>query len=76
MGIKTSEELKSTGYRCLFECVQKEGIEPILNLVTAARSIPRKDILIKKAIMTGENDLTTLLENNKDIIQYLKEYKK
>ena len=72
----TEEKLVSTGYRCLFECVKKEGIEPVFNLAHDVKNLPKQDSLINQTIMGEENDLDKLRKNNKDIIKYLKEHKK
>lgn len=43
MKIIASEKLESTGYRSLFEYVQKEGIEPALGLFENIEEISRKE---------------------------------
>ena len=75
MEIKTVEQLESTGYRCLFECVKQEGIEPVLGLVQDINDLPGKEILIRQTIMEKRNDLARLTRKNKDVIRYLKEHK-
>ena len=70
--IKTSKYLASTGYRCLFECVKQEGIEPVLGLVQDINNLPAQEILISQTIMGKENDLTKLARKNQDVIRYLK----
>lgn len=70
----TSETLESTGYRCLFECVKQEGIEPIFNYVNDVRLIPSQKTLICQTSFGKENALITLAKKNKDIIKYLQEH--
>lgn len=75
MEIKKQNKLQSTGYRSLFEYVEKEGVEPALNLVKDINNLPDKEILIKQTIMGERNALVDLSKKHKDIIKYLKENK-
>lgn len=54
MEIRTDEKLESTGYRCLFEYVRKEGIEPLMGLIDDVREVPSKNILIQQAVINGK----------------------
>lgn len=76
MEIKTDEKLESTGYRCLFEYVRKEGIEPLMSLIDDVRKVPSKNILIQQAVINGKNDLLALVKKNQDVIHYLREHEK
>lgn len=76
MKVVTSEELESTGYRCLFECVKKEGIEPVTKFIQDIRNLPNKEVLVLQTIAGVGNEIDTLEKNHKDIIKYLKEHVK
>lgn len=52
MEIKTNKELASSGYRCLFEFVQQEGIEQVMHFIQDINKISfQKDIVLKNAIL-------------------------
>lgn len=79
MGMMVYKGLESTGYRCLFECVKQEGIEPVLGLVQDIQDINKLsnlNILVQQTIMGEENDLVKMAKKNKDIIRYLENHKK
>lgn len=74
MKIITNEWLESTGYRCLFECMKQEGIEPVFKLVQDIKCIPDKQFLISQGILKGINYLLSLVKRNRNIIKYLREH--
>lgn len=74
MEIKTCEALESTGYRCLFECVKEQGIEPVMHFIKDVNNISSRDILLRQAIMCGKNDLLALVKRNRDIVRYLRQH--
>lgn len=67
MKMKSKEDLESTGYRCLLECVKKEGIEPIIRLFQDIKSNHLKQ---------GATPEDYLMDKHKDIIKALKEYRR
>lgn len=75
MKIRTDKNLESTGYRCLFEYVKKEGIEPIFEYVQDIYNLPKRDTLLRQVILTEEDEFTKLLKTHKEAIKYLKEHK-
>ena len=77
MELKTSKELESSAYRCLFEYVKKEGIEPALDFFKdIADFYSDKNTLLKNSILLGRNDLIKISRRNKDIVKYIREHKK
>lgn len=76
MNVMVSGELESTGYRCLFECVKELGIEPMMQFVEGVNNVSPTHILLRRAIMDGENDLLSLVKRNQTIIRYLRQHKK
>lgn len=72
---KIGVELESTGYRCLFEGIKKEGIEPFLNLAKDIERVPQKEILIRQTLFSGSNDLDLLEKKHRDIVKYFQEHK-
>lgn len=71
----SAEKSVSAGYRCLFELVKEEGIEPVMNFALDVMKIPSRADLIKQATMYGKNDLLALVKRNQDIIKYVREHK-
>ncbi len=77
MEIITSENLESTGYRCLFECVQQEGIEQVMRFIQDIHKISfQKEIMLRQAIVYGRNDLLGLIKSNLDVVKYLRQHEK
>lgn len=77
MELKTSKELRSSGYRCLFEYVKKEGVEPALDFFEDIDNFYcGKNTLLKNSIVFGENDLIRINRRNRDIVKYIREHKK
>lgn len=77
MEIRTNIELESSGYRCLFDYIKKEGVEPTIEFFEHINQVPSDNkILIKQAILEGKNDLSMIVRNNKNITKFLKEHKK
>ncbi len=77
MELKTSKELESSAYRCLFEYVKKEGVEPALELFKNIDDF-YSDIntLLSDSILLGKNDLIKINRRNRDIVKYIREHKK
>lgn len=77
MELKTSKELGSSGYRCLFEYVKKEGVEPALAFFDDIDNFYcNRNTLLKNSIVFGENDLIRINRRNRDIVKYIREHKK
>lgn len=76
MKVVTSEELESTGYRCLFECVKQEGIEPVFGLAQDIKNLSNPEVLVHQTVIGQKNDLTMLKKRNKELIKYFKEHEK
>lgn len=77
MELKTSKKLGSSGYRCLFEYVKKEGVEPALDFFEDIDNFYcGKNTLLKNSIVFGENDLIRINRRNRDIVKYIREHKK
>ncbi len=73
--IQTSTELESTSYRCLFEGIKENGVEPFLGLVQDILTISRRETLIKQTLFSSTNDLAKLKKNHREIIKYFKLHK-
>lgn len=77
MPITTEDALESTSYRLLFEYVQKEGIEPTIKFMKDMNAVLNKNnLLVKQAVLYGNNELLTLVKRNLDIVKYLREHEK
>lgn len=71
------KKLESTGYRCIFEYVKKEGATSLIKLMEDIKNVKSREQLIYDALILGKNDLLSLIKkNNKDTINYLREHKK
>lgn len=76
MGKNKSEFLESRIYRILFEYIKgnKEGVHKLLGLMEDIYALPKKGLLVCKILANGENQLEDLVNKNKDVITYLREY--
>lgn len=70
-----NDSIDSTGYRSLFQCVKENGIDKVVDFVDEinGRSFS-KEILLRRAILYGKNNLLSLVKQNKDIIEYFREH--
>lgn len=73
--IQTSNELESTSYKCLFEGIKENGVEPFLKLVQDMHNISRNETLIKQTLFSSTNDLVRFKKNHREIIKYFKSHK-
>lgn len=77
MELKTSEDLESRAYRCLFEYVKKEGVEPALAFFKDIDDFySDKNTLLRRSILFGKNDLIKINRRNRDIVKYIREHQK
>ncbi len=77
MELKTNPELESSAYRCLFEYVKKEGVEPALEFFKDIDDFySDKNTLLRNSIFLGRNDLIKINRRNRDIVKYIREHKK
>lgn len=77
MELKTNPELESSAYRCLFEYVKKEGVEPALEFFKDIDDFySDKNTLLKDSILLEKNDLIRINRRNRDIVKYIREHKK
>lgn len=74
--IQTSNELESTSYRCLFEGIKENGVEPFLGLVQDIPTISRRETLIKQILFSSTNDLEKFKRKHHEIIKYFQSHKK
>lgn len=73
--IQTSKELESTSYRCLFEGIKENGVEPFLELVQDFKTISRREDLIKQTLFSSTNDLVKFKRKHREIIKWFKFHK-
>lgn len=75
MEIKTNKELESSGYRCLFECTEQEGIEPVIQFINDSHNfVDKTNVIFKNAILYGHHDSLSLTRKNLDIVKFIREH--
>lgn len=72
----TSDFLESRLYRILFEYIKdkEDGVHKLIALMESIYALPNRGLLVCKILATGENQLEDLVNKNKDVITYLREY--
>ena len=72
MKIKINEEyLQSREYRKLFEFIQREGVEPLLDFYCDMKQLEEAN-LIQMAVMDGVHPTLSLVKKYKPVVEFLK----
>ncbi|MCI5789786.1 MAG: hypothetical protein MR031_03735 [Tenericutes bacterium] len=72
MRVKINEEyLQSREYRKLFEFIQREGVEPLLDFYCDMKQLEEAN-LIQMAVMDGTHPTLSLIKKYKPVVEFLK----